>query len=213
MVNTGPRSLAQALRAVGISLDNPSHSSGTSTPSEEDYDENVRPSLTKNLSSAAQPSATRRKNSSDSVHQRAERVHVIRRDSGVHIYPDDEAALEEFLKRNSFALQDAKEIDPSSGTPRQRRGRGESRRFRDFVFTKQVSAFDRSNAQATSSPFHGFYTLFWLGIALFVVKISAENWRVYGNPLGGREIVRTMFRRDGELRITLVKRLEAWVRC
>ena len=53
--------------------------------------------------------------------------------------------------------------------------------------------FDRQNPQASTSPYHGFFTLFWTGIALWTVKICAENWREYGHPLGGNEIMRVMF--------------------
>ena len=34
-------------------------------------------------------------------------------------------------------------------------------RFSDLVFTRQFTAFDRQNAQSASSPFHGFFSLFW----------------------------------------------------
>jgi sterol O-acyltransferase len=34
-------------------------------------------------------------------------------------------------------------------------------RFRDLVFTRQFTAFDRQNAASASSPFHGFFSLFW----------------------------------------------------
>lgn len=69
-------------------------------------------------------------------------------------------------------------------------------KFSDLVFTRNFSTFDRQNALAASSPFHGFFTLFWLGISLFVIKIGAENWRLHGNPLGRNEILRIMFHRD-----------------
>ncbi|KAF9882451.1 MBOAT family protein [Colletotrichum karsti] len=69
-------------------------------------------------------------------------------------------------------------------------------KFSDLVFTRQFSTFDRQNQKAANSPFHGFYTLFWLAVALFVVKIGATNWRATGSPLGTNEIMKTMFRRD-----------------
>ncbi|KAL2017858.1 hypothetical protein VTK56DRAFT_1603 [Thermocarpiscus australiensis] len=70
-------------------------------------------------------------------------------------------------------------------------------KFADLVFTRNFSAFDRQNADARNSPFHGFFTLFWMGVFLFVVRIGADNWRrCGGNPLGTAEIVRTMFGRD-----------------
>lgn len=34
-------------------------------------------------------------------------------------------------------------------------------RFSDLVFTRQFTAFDRQNSESASSPFHGFFSLFW----------------------------------------------------
>lgn len=34
-------------------------------------------------------------------------------------------------------------------------------RFRDLVFTRQFTTFDRQNIESASSPFHGFFSLFW----------------------------------------------------
>lgn len=67
-------------------------------------------------------------------------------------------------------------------------------RFRDLVFTRQFTAFDRQNSE--SSPFRGFYTLFWLGTFLMLVKIAAENWKIYGSIFGRNEILAMMFHRD-----------------
>ncbi|KAK4239945.1 hypothetical protein C8A03DRAFT_42487 [Achaetomium macrosporum] len=69
-------------------------------------------------------------------------------------------------------------------------------KFTDLVFTHNFSTFDRQNPSAANSPFHGFFTLFWMGVFLFVVKIAADNWRAHGNPLGTNEIMRTMFQRE-----------------
>ena len=70
-------------------------------------------------------------------------------------------------------------------------------RFRDMVFTRQFSAFDRQNELSASSPFQGFYVLFWIAVALLIVKMAADNWRRTGNPLGTNELLRYMFARDG----------------
>ncbi|KAH8887777.1 MBOAT family protein [Thozetella sp. PMI_491] len=80
----------------------------------------------------------------------------------------------------------------------QRAGSGAARRgkFSDMVFTRKFSAFDRQNKDAANSPFHGFFTLFWMAMFLFMVKIGAENWKKHGNPLGTNEMMKTMFRRD-----------------
>jgi sterol O-acyltransferase len=69
-------------------------------------------------------------------------------------------------------------------------------KFSDLVFTRQFTAFDRNNTDSADSPFHGFFTLFWLGMAIFMIKIAAENYRQHGNILGTNEIMGLMFHRD-----------------
>jgi hypothetical protein len=49
---------------------------------------------------------------------------------------------------------------------------------------------------SADSPFHGFFTLFWLGTAIFMLKLAAENWQNHGNILGTNEIMGLMFHRD-----------------
>ncbi|KAL3953064.1 hypothetical protein ACCO45_013007 [Purpureocillium lilacinum] len=125
-----PHSLAEALHEAGVHL-NGSSTAGSETPSEEDYDENIRPSYASGVSAAAasRPQTRRRK-------------------------------------------QDATKTE----LPPAKKGR--------------LANIIRDD------PFHGFYTLFWLSVGLFVFKISANNWRQYGTPLGSQEILRTMFSRD-----------------
>ncbi|POR38754.1 O-acyltransferase [Tolypocladium paradoxum] len=108
---------------------------------------------------------------------------VIRDGSGVHIFPEDDKGLQDLLQRSSQRIKD----------PMAAKKHG---RFNGLVFTQQFSAFDTHNAASANSPFHGFYILFWLAVALFVFKISAHNWRQYGTPLGSKEIMKTMFNRD-----------------
>lgn len=72
-----------------------------------------------------------------------------------------------------------------------------------MVFTRQFSAFDRQNQDAANSPFQGFYVLFWISVFFLIVKMAADNWRKTGNPLGTNEIMKTMFKRDGELALIL----------
>ncbi|CAK7205937.1 Sterol O-acyltransferase 2 (Sterol-ester synthase 2) [Sporothrix eucalyptigena] len=101
---------------------------------------------------------------------------------------------------------DKKVLAPGSDGIKQRRGSASSRpkhrakkhrgRFSDFVFTRGFSTFDRQNADAANSPFHGFFTLFWISVFVFMVKIGAENWRKTGSPLGTNEIMANMFHRD-----------------
>jgi sterol O-acyltransferase len=69
-------------------------------------------------------------------------------------------------------------------------------RFSDLVFTRQFTTFDRQNPTSAASPFHGFFTLFWLGTALMLLKIVANNWRFHGSVFGKNEILQLMFYRD-----------------
>lgn len=78
-----------------------------------------------------------------------------------------------------------------SGTSSKRKGR-----FRDYVFTKRFSTFDMRNEIAATSPFHGFFTLFWIAVSIFMLKLGAENWKKTGNPLGTNDIMKNMFKRD-----------------
>ena len=176
-----------------MTIDGPSTGPGSETPSEEDYEENIRPTL-------AEPHVVRQRYTRRG-RQRAETpsfsavefkdinkdasLRFSRRDSGIHIVPDDDKSLQQLLKASAQWTQDA--------SPKRR-----PRKFADLVFTRQFSAFDRQNPSSVNSPFHGFYTLFWLAVTLYVLKISIENWQVYGNILGTSDIVETMFHRDGQ---------------
>lgn len=84
------------------------------------------------------------------------------------------------------------------GIEREESGNIKKRRFkyRDLVFTRQFTAFDRQNPASASSPFHGFFTLFWLGVGLMLIKVAANNWRIYGTVWGKNEILRLMFHKD-----------------
>lgn len=95
---------------------------------------------------------------------------------------EDAQLLQELLRQN---------LHERSGAPESRRFR-----FRDLRFTRQLSTFDRQNPNFSSTEFHGFFTLFWLGVALLLVKVAANNWRVHGSIWGKNEIVRLMFHKD-----------------
>lgn len=106
---------------------------------------------------------------------------------------------------SSFMLQETGEDgnDPElreilrKGLQREAEAKSSKRRrtrFRDLVFTRQFTAFDRQNT--VSSPFRGFYTLFWLATFLMLVKIAASNWKSYGSVFGRNEILTMMFHRD-----------------
>ncbi len=71
-------------------------------------------------------------------------------------------------------------------------------KFRELLFTRQFSTFDRQHQHAANSPFYGFYVLFWIAVVFWIIKMAADNWRKTGSPLGKNEIMKTMFRRDGE---------------
>ncbi|KAE8454042.1 hypothetical protein EG329_007818 [Mollisiaceae sp. DMI_Dod_QoI] len=106
------------------------------------------------------------------------------KEKGRYILTADDEALRDILKSGL-----EREKDPAGAKKRRSK-------FSDLVFTRQFTAFDRQNADSADSPFHGFFTLFWLGTALFTIKLGAENWRQYGNILGSNEIMGLMFRRD-----------------
>ncbi|KAF2796597.1 MBOAT-domain-containing protein [Melanomma pulvis-pyrius CBS 109.77] len=69
-------------------------------------------------------------------------------------------------------------------------------RIRDLVFTRQFTTFDRQNPIGSQSPFHGFFTLFWLAMALLLIKIAAQNYKNQGSIFGRAEILHLMIDRD-----------------
>lgn len=181
-----PRSLGEALREAGISLE--SSGTGSETPSEEDYDENVRPAYDikgKGEQELRKRKPGRRVSKKELLSAQVDSTIVRDGSGGIRIYPENDLALQKFLQRTSESVK-----YPDKAIK-------QKRKFRDHLFTHQFSAFDSHNSVAANSPFHGFYTLFWLAVALFVLKISVTNWRVYGTPLGSNEIMKTMFHRDG----------------
>lgn len=187
-----PHSLRDALQ--GVAVGSGLGSAASESPSEEDYDE-----VTK--SPAPMPPGRRQARNRQPASGTAKVPIVTEKpvvgDSalpevgdldGVHdprsyLLTADEAELREILRRG---LQRAQEPAPTK-----KRGR-----FRDLVFTRKFSTFDRQNEAAANSPFHGFFTLFWIAVFLYMVKIAAENWKEHGNPLGTNEIMKNMFRRD-----------------
>ncbi|OAQ65827.1 acyl-CoA/sterol acyltransferase [Pochonia chlamydosporia 170] len=180
-----PRSLGEALREAGISLE--SSATGSETPSEEDYDENVRPAYDikgKDEQELRKRKPGRRVSKKELLSAQVDSTIVRDGSGGIRIYPENDLALQKFLQRTSESVK-----YPDKAIK-------QKRKFRDHLFTHQFSAFDSHNSVAANSPFHGFYTLFWLAVALFVLKISVTNWRVYGTPLGSNEIMKTMFHRD-----------------
>ncbi|PHH63087.1 hypothetical protein CDD81_6332 [Ophiocordyceps australis] len=185
--NGGPRSsraLAEVLRETGASLE--SSCNGSDTQSEEDYDENVRPAYSTGHQRQQHQPRARFSNAfpqEQPAKQAQTNMAIVRDATGTHIIPEDDGSIQELLLRSSRHFHDPK-------APK-RKGR-----FSDLVFTHQYSTFDSNNIAASSSPFHGFYTLFWLAISLMILKIFASNWRDYGTPLGSNEIMHIMFSRD-----------------
>lgn len=104
-------------------------------------------------------------------------------EKGRYLLTGDDPELREILRR---------------GIERQSQGADARKRsrFSDLIFTRQLTAFDRQNPMSASSPFHGFYTLFWLGTALLLLRVGANNWRTYGSVFGRNEIMTMMFHRD-----------------
>ncbi|RWA11069.1 hypothetical protein EKO27_g4032 [Xylaria grammica] len=98
-----------------------------------------------------------------------------------------DAELRDILRRGLKKSQEQGEIKDASS----RHGR-----FRELVFTRQFSTFDRQNQNAANSPFYGFYVLFWIAVVFWIIKMAADNWRKTGNPLGTNDIMKAMFRRD-----------------
>lgn len=67
---------------------------------------------------------------------------------------------------------------------------------RDLVFTRRFTTFDRQNAKSHESPFFGFFTLFWIAMALLLLRVAAQNYRTYGSVVGTNEIVKMMLSKD-----------------
>ncbi|KAI0912233.1 MBOAT family protein [Ustulina deusta] len=97
----------------------------------------------------------------------------------------DDAELRDILRRGLERGQEENKGAPS------RHGK-----FRELLFTRQFSTFDRQHQHAANSPFYGFYVLFWIAVVFWIIKMAADNWRKTGSPLGKNEIMKTMFRRD-----------------
>ncbi|KAF2108324.1 MBOAT, membrane-bound O-acyltransferase family-domain-containing protein [Lophiotrema nucula] len=75
-------------------------------------------------------------------------------------------------------------------------------RFRSLVLTRQFTTFDRQNPRGAQSPFHGFFTLFWLAMALMLIKVAAQNYKDQGSIFGRAEIWHMMV--DHDLLVLLI---------
>lgn len=124
---------------------------------------------------------------SPSLHERHSSISVRLEKTGTKgrylLKAADEPELREILR-----VWARREVD---GLDKKRRSK-----FSDLVFTRQFTTFDRQNPTSASSLFHGFFTLFWLGTFLLLVKIAARNWKIHGSVFGPNEILQMMFHED-----------------
>jgi len=198
------RSLGEALREAGVSLD--ASSPGSDTPSEEDYDENVRPSYTHPSEKKSPTQRHDDQGQQSQLFEHAQDQQPLRKRKPHKADNDLVSTLDASLVHNGSVFRNAENnktlqelLERRSESARNPDQAAKQRRkFRDHLFTHQFSAFDPHNSAAANSPFHGFYTLFWLAVALFMLKISVNNWIMYGTPFGSNEIMKIMFQRDGE---------------
>jgi sterol O-acyltransferase len=68
--------------------------------------------------------------------------------------------------------------------------------FGATILKKQFTAFDRQHPDAELPSFHGFFSLFWMGVGLLLVRIAANNWRKSGSIFGENAILKLMFSQD-----------------
>ncbi|CCG81316.1 Sterol O-acyltransferase [Taphrina deformans PYCC 5710] len=75
------------------------------------------------------------------------------------------------------------------------RAKGEKvhKQFRDVKFAPNNTAFDRHNPERSGS-FHGFFALFWLGLAFLAIKTLLQHYRRTGNLFRGE--LMTMYKLD-----------------
>lgn len=128
----------------------------------------------------------RRSSTSDQVNggpKRRKSIHVVLEKTdrkGRYVLTAEEPEIRDILKHKI-----EQELDPKK-----------RKSFRDLVFTRQFTTFDRQNPLSSESPFHGFFTLFWLCMVMLLVRVAAHNWRDYGSILGRAEILHLMTDRD-----------------
>jgi sterol O-acyltransferase len=106
-----------------------------------------------------------------------------------------QVVVEETGKKSKYTVTtddpDFKEII-RAGVRRETEKRGGPR---ELIFTRQFTTFDRQNPHS-QSPFHGFFTLFWISMALLLLRIAAGNYRTQGSVFGDAEILHLMIDRD-----------------
>ena len=161
---------------------------GSTTPSSEeaeDYD-SLRPEADALMHGSAggalsaEDSPTRRSSRRKSIPVRLEKTDK----RGRYMLHADDPELREILRRGAAATNAA------APAPAQRSS------VRELVFTRRFTTFDRQNAKSHESPFFGFFTLFWLAMALLLLRVAAHNRRTYGSVLGTNEVAGMMFSKD-----------------
>lgn len=105
---------------------------------------------------------------------------------GRYILTADDPDIREIL-RNGIEREAAESASATGKKPRAG--------FRELVFTRQFTTFDRQNPRSSQTPFYGFFTLFWLAIALLLLRVGAQNYRIHGSVLGRAELIHMMFDR------------------
>lgn len=105
---------------------------------------------------------------------------------GRYLLTADDPETKEIIRRSFQRQRDAGQTN----------GKAKSSKLRDLVFTRRFTTFDRLNPSNTESPFQGFYVLFWLAMALLLVRVCAKNYRDHGSILGENQLLRMMFGRE-----------------
>ena len=103
---------------------------------------------------------------------------------GRYILTADDPDIKEILRKGI----EREQLESAGKLPRTR--------FRDLLFTRQFTTFDRQNPASAESPFFGFFTLFWLAMVLIFFQVAMHNWRDYGSILGRNQIAKMMFSHD-----------------
>ncbi|KAG0133999.1 MBOAT, membrane-bound O-acyltransferase family-domain-containing protein [Tuber indicum] len=89
------------------------------------------------------------------------------------------------------------------------RGKKRKKKFSDLVFTKRFTAFDRRSPEAASSPFRGFYTVFWMSVVILILKLAATSYKEQGR-LFGIDILSMMFNPNNLIDCLLVDATMFW---
>ncbi|KAI5211606.1 acyl-CoA/sterol acyltransferase [Aureobasidium subglaciale] len=160
------------------------HLGQTITSDKSDQDLSLKPSTSGVGHIRRQSTAPSRQQSPDS-RRKSIQIRLEKTDrKGHYILTADDPDVRDIL-RKGMEREEASQ-DPSK----------KARSLRDLVFTRQFTTFDRQNPLSAESPFHGFFTLFWLAMVLMFLKVSAYNWKEHGSIFGGNEVFKIMFGHD-----------------